>query len=109
MAAMDWKEAAASHMDGGSHKGPKVIKHILVRKNHPGTGHIMEHHHTDPSAHPMEEHTTQGDDQMVGHMMDNIGSPNPGEADADAGNPGQPMPSQEATAGNASAPPVPGM
>lgn len=107
MAGMDWKDAAASHL-GGDTKSPKVIKHISVRKNHAGTGHIIEHHHTNPMDHQMEEHTTQGDDQMVGHMMDHIGTPNPGEAEADAGNPG-PMLPQEASAGNASAPPVPGM
>lgn len=104
---MDWKEAAASHM-GGDTKSPKVVKEIRIRKNHKGTGHIIEHHHSSPMEHPVEEHTTSGDDALAGHVMDAMGTPNPGEAEADAGNPGAPMPAQEATAGNASAPPIPG-
>lgn len=106
MASMDWKEMAGSHM-GSDTKAPKVVKSIHIRKNHAGTGHIIEHHHTSPD-HPVEEHTTQGDDALAGHVMDHMGTPNPGEAEADAGNAGQPMPAQEADLGNAGAPPVPG-
>jgi len=80
---------AADKMSGGEHKPEKAIHHITTRKA-ANNSHIHEHHHTHPEHHPMEEHTTQGDDGMVEHMMANMGQPNPGEAEADAGQSGIP-------------------
>lgn len=85
----DTYSLAKSGMAGSDHMPEKKIKHIVTRKSANG-GHVHEHHHTHPDVHPMEEHTTQGDDGMVGHMMDNMGTPNPGEAQADAGQSGIP-------------------
>lgn len=79
-----WSDGAAESM-GGSHKPKKEIDHIRVRKAANG-GHIMEHHHTHP-AHPVEHHTTKGDDAMVEHMLANAGTPNPGEDTSDPGSP----------------------
>jgi hypothetical protein len=73
-----WSKSAGSKAAGKS-KGPaKEISHMTVKKAANG-GHIMTHHHTHPEHHPDETHTTKGDDQMVGHMMDNMGTPNAGE------------------------------
>ena len=71
-------------------KPKKEIKHIITRKDHGGKGHIHTHVHTNPAAHPDEEHVTNGDDEMAEHMMQNMGTPNPGEAEADAGQSGVP-------------------
>lgn len=77
----------ASESLGGSHDKPKKeIDHIKVRKAANG-GHIMEHHHTHPEHHPVEHHTTKGDDAMVQHMLANAGTPNPGEDTSDPGSP----------------------
>lgn len=67
-------------------KPAKHISHIVHKKSHNGD-HIFEHHHTHPEHHPSETHTKRGDDEMVEHMMQHAGTPNPGEAEADAGNP----------------------
>lgn len=95
--AQDWKEAVSDHMGGHAEKPKKEIHEIRVRKGKSG-GHIIEHHHTHPSHHPMEEHVTKNDDEMAEHMMQNAGTPNPGEAAADAGTP---------DAAGATAPPSP--
>ena len=94
----DHSYAAAHHALGGSDsKPPKVISHIVHRKSANGD-HIFEHHHTHPDHHPKEEHTKRGDDEMVEHMMQHAGTPNPGEAEADAGTPDAGAP-QDASAG----------
>ena len=75
-------------MAGHEHGPPKkVIKHIISRKVH--GGHVHTHVHTHP-AHPDEEHVTQGTDGMVDHMLEHNSEPNPGEAEADAGQSGIP-------------------
>lgn len=112
---MAWKDATEKL--GGKSKGPKKeVKEIRTRKGASG-GYIHEHHHTSPEHHPMEEHTSANQDAMVQHMMQNMGSPNPGEADADAGQSGIPAaaasaPNPAAAAGaappGAGAGPVPG-
>lgn len=69
----------AEHMSGDEHKPAKVLDHI---KSYKGDKHgkvVHEHHHTHPDHHPMEKHSTQGDDEMAEHMMANLGTPNPGE------------------------------
>lgn len=67
-------------------KSPKEVREIRTRKSKSG-GYIHEHHHTHPEEHPMEEHTSNDQDSMAEHMLTHMGSPNPGEAEADAGTP----------------------
>jgi hypothetical protein len=69
----------ASHMGGGDRKPAKEVDHIKSYKSKTKGDTIHEHHHTHPEHHPMEKHTTRGDDEMAAHMMANLGTPNPGE------------------------------
>lgn len=93
------------HSLGGEHKPKKEIHKMTIEKAKTG-GHIITHEHTHPSHHPDEKHVTKGDDELSQHVMANMGTPNPGEASADAGQSGAPDPS--AAAGpTASAGPVP--
>lgn len=91
MAGMkDIMAAAADHMGGEPQEKPKKeIDHVRTRKGKSG-GYIHEHHHTHPEHHPMEQHVSADQDAMVGHMIANMGQPNPGEAQADAGQSGVP-------------------
>jgi hypothetical protein len=87
MAAETHPMDAVRHALGGSDsKPPKEIREIRTRKGKSG-GYIHEHHHTHPEHHPMEEHTSGDQDAMAEHMLSNMGAPNPGEAEADAGTP----------------------
>lgn len=96
-------DAAHDGMAGGDSKPPKVLSEIRTRKGHSG-GYIHEHHHKHPEHHPMEEHTSADQDAMVNHMMEHMGSPNPGEAEADAGQSGiAPMPTGGSPTGGADA------
>ena len=72
----------------GNEKPPKEIHHIHIRKVH-GGNHIVEHHHIHP-AHNMEEHTTQGTDGLVDHVMQHMTDENPGESEANEGQSGIP-------------------
>jgi hypothetical protein len=75
-------------------KPPKKLKSIHTRKAK--GGYIHEHHHTDPSSHPMEEHTSADKAAMLKHMDDHMGQPDNAAEEA-----------TESTAGGA--PAVPGM
>lgn len=86
MAQHEWAGTVKHELGGHEEKPPKKISHIVHRHSANGD-HIFEHHHTQPEHHPMEVHTKRGDDEMVEHMLDHAGTPNPGEAEADAGNP----------------------
>ena len=70
-------------------KPKKEIKHMHIKKASNG-GHIIRHEHTHPEHHPDEEHTTKTDDELADHVLQNMGTPNPGEAEADAGQSGVP-------------------
>jgi hypothetical protein len=96
---------SVSHSLGGEHKKAKKEVHEIRTRKAKSGGFIHEHHHTHPEDHPMEEHTTPDQDAMAEHMLQNMGSPNPGEADADAGDSGAaaPAPAGGAAAGGASA------
>ena len=74
---------------GEPEKPKKEIKEIRTRKAKSG-GYVHEHHHTHPEHHPAEEHVSPDQDAMVEHMMQHMGEPNPGEAEADAGQSGIP-------------------
>lgn len=92
----DYKDAIAGSLGGSTETPKKEIKHVITRKSKNG-GHIHEHHHTHPDHHPMEEHTTHGDDAMVEHLLQHMGTPNPGEAEAEAGQSGTPAPAPSAS------------
>lgn len=79
---MDKYAAVASDLSGGDSgaKPPKEVHHIEIHKSKTKGDHIITHHHTHPHAHPPEEHTTRGDDEMAGHALDTMGTPNPGES-----------------------------
>jgi hypothetical protein len=57
----------------------KVVREIRTRKGQSG-GFIHEHHHANPEAHPMEEHTSPNDAAMAQHMMEIMGGPPAAEA-----------------------------
>jgi hypothetical protein len=63
-------------------KPKKEVKEVRVRKGKSG-GHIMEHHHTRPEHHPVEEHVTSTNKDMMAHMMENMGQEEP-ESNAEA-------------------------
>jgi hypothetical protein len=96
----------ASEALGGKSTPPKEIEHIKTKKAKSG-GYVHEHHHTHPEHHPMETHVTPDQDAMAEHMMQHMGTPNPGEADADAGQGG--IPGAAPTTGAPAAAPTPGM
>ena len=100
---MKHMDSVASELGGKSDKPKKEIKEVRTRKGKSG-GYIHEHHHTAPEHHPMEEHTSSDQDGMMAHMMEHMGTPNPGEAEADAGQGGAPAAGAPAAAGA-----VPGM
>jgi hypothetical protein len=70
----------------------KVVSHLVHRK-HKADHHEVENHHTRPEHHPKESHHFHGEnalDQVHDHLEEHAGTPNPGEADADAGQSGIP-------------------
>jgi hypothetical protein len=82
----DLMDAVKGHMSGSDkpEKPKKELHEIRTRKAKSG-GYIHEHHYTHPEHYKMEEHTSPDQDAMASHMMEHMGQPNPGEADADAG------------------------
>jgi hypothetical protein len=88
--AHDVYDAVKENMSGNE-KPPKRIKHIITKKVH--GGHIHTHVHDHP-AHSDEDHVSQGTDGMVDHMLEHSSEPNPGEAEADAGQSGIPPAAQ---------------
>lgn len=87
------KEALAGEHKEHESKPKKEIKEIRTRKvKKTGGGHsfVHEHVHTEPEHYPNEEHVSPDQDSMVDHLMSHLGEPNPGEAEADAGQSGIP-------------------
>lgn len=76
-------------LPGMADKPKKMIDHIKIRKAK-GAHSVVEHHHTRPEHHPAESHVMQNMDQLHDHMEEHMGTPNPGEAEADAGQSGIP-------------------
>ncbi len=64
-------------------KPAKVIDHLKVRKAASG-GHIIEHHHTEPGAHKMEEHLAPTMKALHDHIDSHYGSPNVGMNDGNS-------------------------
>ncbi len=96
----------SDELGGKKEKPKKEIKHIVTKKSADGKHHIHIHVHTHPD-HPDEEHVSTGNDGLVDHMMDHMGEPNPGEAEADAGQSGIPPQSAGAAAQPQPTQPVP--
>lgn len=70
----------------------KVVSHMIHRK-HKNDHHEVENHHTRPEHHVKESHHFHGAnalDQVHDHLEEHAGEPNPGEAEADAGQSGIP-------------------
>lgn len=67
-------------------KGKKEITEMHIKKAHGGF-HVTHHH----KLHPPEEHVIAGEDEreamdnLHGHMEEHMGTPNPGEAEAENG------------------------
>jgi hypothetical protein len=96
-------ELAMKHLDGmkdGMEKAAKkhvkpmksAHKHGKVKKMHVHVnddntfGMTHEHHpNEDGSQNPDTTHSAQDMDQLMDHMQDHLGTPNPGEAEANAG------------------------
>ena len=99
--------SVSDELSGKAAKPKKEIKSMHIKKAANG-GHIIRHEHTHPEHHPDEEHTTKTDDQLASHVLQNMGTPNPGEAEADAGQSGIPAagaaPAGGAPAGGAPTP-----
>lgn len=110
-----WTEGS-SGLGKTAKKPKKVVHEVRTRKGKTG-GFIHEHHHTSPEHHPMEEHVSPDQDAMAEHMMQTLGSPNPGEGSAappsDDSSGGAPDPSAAAAGatpppGAGAPPPTPG-
>lgn len=87
-AAMSLVEGALAHKEDEfkkEHHPKKHLKEMRVRRGHKG-GYVVEHHHQMPDVHPMEEHPMSSTDDLHDHIENHMGEPNPGEAEADAGN-----------------------
>jgi hypothetical protein len=98
----EYTDAVAGSLGGSSEAPKKELKHITVKKGKSG-GHIITHHFTH-HAHEPEDHVTKGDDQLAEHVLSHMGQPNPGEAEADAGQSGIPPAGGAAPAGGAMPP-----
>lgn len=88
----------------GKHAG-HGYKHVHVRHHGDGS-HTVKHEHEDGVSH--KEHAVPNLDGVHDSLQDNLGSPNPGEAAADAGQHGVPA-AQAGPAGLTSTPPAPAM
>lgn len=80
---------AAETLLGGHDVPKKEIKHIITSKAANG-GFVHEHHHTHPEHHKAETHISPDMDALHDHMEEHMGEPNPGEAEANAGQSGIP-------------------
>lgn len=61
----------------------KEIDHLKIRKAKTG-GHIVEHHHTAPGTHKMEEHLAPTMKALHDHIDSHYGSPNVGMNDGNS-------------------------
>jgi hypothetical protein len=101
---MSWSDKATG-LGKKSKPSKKEIHEVRTRKGASG-GFIHEHHHKNPEAHPMEEHTSPDQASMLQHMAQSMG-------DGGQASPAAAAPDPSAAAGAApptGAPsPVPGM
>lgn len=61
----------------------KEIDHLKIRKAKTG-GHIVEHHHTSPGMHKMEEHVAPTMKALHDHIDSHYGSPTVGQNDGNS-------------------------
>lgn len=86
------EDALAGMMhDSGASKAPPKQVHTMVITRVPGKGHHVTHHHTHPQHHAAESQMVNTPangslDSLHDHMEDHMGSPNPGEQEAEDGN-----------------------
>ena len=80
------EKAAKKHVKPMKKKHGKVKK-IHVHVNDDDTFSMTHEHHPneDGSQNPDTTHSAQDMDQLMDHMQDHLGTPNPGEAEANAG------------------------
>lgn len=97
------EKAAKKHVKPMKKKHGKVKK-IHVHVNDDDTFSMTHEHHPneDGSQNPDTTHSAQDMDQLMDHMQDHLGTPNPGEAEANAG----PQAAPAAVAPAAGAPPA---
>ena len=100
-------DEARSALSGESEKPKKEVHEMRIRRTATPGKHIIEHHHTHPAHHPMTEHVSHNDDALAEHVLQHMGTPNPGEAEADAGQSGIPNAAAAAGAPAGAAPPAP--
>jgi hypothetical protein len=82
--AEKWSGSVKGELGGEDTKPPKKkIREIRTRKGKNG-GYIHEHHHEHPEHHPMEEHISADQLGMMQHLMQHMGSGDPGSEDASA-------------------------
>ena len=67
-------------------KPKKELSHMVVIPHKNGS-HTVVHHHMAPEHHGPETHGISNMDDLHAHMEDHAGTPNSGEAEADAGTP----------------------
>lgn len=79
------------------------FKHTMI-VHHDDGSHTTTHHHESGDSKKNKEYASSDHDSMMDGMMDNTSAPNPGEAQADAGDHGVPE-EQAAPAGLPGAPP----
>lgn len=76
-----------------SHEAPKrhgKVKHMHIHRADDGT-YVIDHEHepmADGTPVPNSQHTAPDMDALHDHLEDHLGEPNPGEAEADAGQSG---------------------
>jgi hypothetical protein len=94
------EKAAKKHVKPMKKKHGKVKK-IHVHVNDDDTFSMTHEHHPneDGSQNPDTTHSAQDMDQLMDHMQDHLGTPNPGEAEANAGPAATPPPVAGSPAG----------
>lgn len=96
---------AEEHKKKKKHAG-HGIKHVHIQ-HHNDTSHTVHHQHEDGPDHDVK-HAASNMDAVHDSMQDNMGTPNPGEAEANAGQSGVPAEEAGAAGAGASAPAVGG-
>jgi hypothetical protein len=77
------------------------IKHVHIQ-HHNDASHTVHHQHEDGKDHDVK-HASPDMDSVHDSIQDNLGTPNPGEAEANAGQSGIPVEQEAGAAGAAPA------
>ena len=89
--AMSLAEGVMSHGDAPKAAMPKKVVHEMKIRRGKSGGHIITHVHKHP-VHPDEEHVTSTKEDLMKHVMEHMGKPEPDEPES-AGMPGMMPPS----------------